>query len=296
VSRVLVLGGTGMLGHVLWRTCAERFDAYATVRADEPTAEAAEMLDPEQIVTGVRVEEPRSIARALDETGAGAVVNCIGVVKQAVDDPAVAIRANALFPHDLAAACRERGARLIHISTDCVFSGRKGGYTESDRPDPEDVYGRSKLLGEVATPGALTLRTSMIGREIATSHGLLEWFLAQSGGTVRGFTRAVFSGPTTPVLSRAIADILERHQSLEGLYHLGAEPIDKHALLLALRDAFALDVEVEPDERVVIDRSLDSTNFRTATGWSAPGWSEMVSELAETAERYANVRQGLARR
>jgi dTDP-4-dehydrorhamnose reductase len=208
----------------------------------------------------------------------------------------VAIRANALFPHDLAAACRERGARLIHISTDCVFSGRKGGYTETDRPDPEDVYGRSKLLGEVATPGALTLRTSMIGREIATSRGLLEWFLAQSGGTVRGFTRAVFSGPTTPVLSRAIADVLERHQSLEGLYHLGAEPIDKHALLLALRDAFGLDVEIEPDDGVVIDRSLDSSRFREATGWAAPTWEEMVAELAETAERYANVRRDLARR
>jgi dTDP-4-dehydrorhamnose reductase len=296
VSRVLVLGGTGMLGHVLWRACAERFDAYATVRADEPSAEAAEMLDPERIVTGVRVEEPRSIARALEETRADAVVNCIGVVKQAVDDPAVAIRANALFPHELAAACRERGARLIHVSTDCVFSGQKGGYAEADPPDPVDVYGRSKLLGEVTTPGALTIRTSMIGREIATSHGLLEWFLAQSGGTVRGFTRAVFSGPTTPVLSRAIADVLERHQSLEGLYHLGAEPIDKHELLLLLRDAFEVEVEVEVDESVVIDRSLDSTSFRTATGWAPPSWQEMVAELAQSAERYANVRQGLARR
>lgn len=296
MRRVLVLGGTGMLGHVLWRTCAERFDAYATVRADEPTAEAAEVLDPGRIVTGVRIEEPRSIARALDDTRADAVVNCIGIVKQAVDDPSVAIRANALFPHDLAVACRERGARLIHVSTDCVFSGRKGGYTESDRPDPDDVYGRSKLLGEVTAPGALTIRTSMIGREITTSHGLLEWFLSQSGGTVRGFTRAVFSGPTTPVLSRAIADVLERHQSLEGLYHLGAEPIDKHELLLLARDAFAFDVEIEPDESVVIDRSLDSTNFRSATGWAAPTWREMVAELAETAERYANLRQGLARR
>jgi dTDP-4-dehydrorhamnose reductase len=296
VSRVLVLGGTGMLGHVLWRTCAERFDAYATVRADEPSAEAAEMVDPERTVTGVRVEEPRSIARALDETGADAVVNCIGVVKQAVDDPAVAIRANALFPHELAAACRERGARLIHVSTDCVFSGQKGRYTETDPPDPVDVYGRSKLLGEVTTPGALTIRTSMIGREIATSHGLLEWFLAQSGGTVRGFTRAVFSGPTTPVLSRAIADVLERHKSLEGLYHLGAEPIDKHELLVLLRDAFDVEVEVDPDESVVIDRSLDSSSFRTATGWAPPSWQEMVAELAQSAERYANVRQGLARR
>ncbi len=296
MTRVLVLGGTGMLGHVLWRTCAERFDAYAAIRADEVPGPAAALLDPERAVTGVRLEEPRSVARALDESGADAVVNCIGVVKQAVDDPAVTIRANALFPHQLALACRERGARLVHVSTDCVFSGRKGGYAEADLPDPGDLYGRSKLLGEVTTPGALTIRTSMIGREIATNHGLLEWFLAQAGCTVRGFTRAVFSGPTTPVLSRAIADVLERDVSLEGLRHLSAAPIAKHELLLLLRDAFEVDVEIEPDDRVVIDRSLDSTAFRGATGWSAPSWEEMVGELAATDEPNANVRRGLARR
>jgi dTDP-4-dehydrorhamnose reductase len=295
-TRVLVLGGTGMLGHVLWRTCRERLDAYATVRGDELGGTAAGVLDPERTVTGVRVEEPRSIARALDETGADAVVNCIGVVKQAVDDPAVAIRVNALFPHQLATACRERGARLIHVSTDCVFSGRKGGYTEGDPPDPADLYGRSKLLGEPASPGALTIRTSMIGREISTSHGLLEWFLSQSGATVRGFTRAVFTGPTTPVLSRAIADVLAGRASPEALWHVGAAPIDKHRLLLLLRDAFDVDVEIEPDDTVVIDRSLDSSRFRESSWWTAPSWEEMVAELAESAEHYANLRRGLARR
>jgi dTDP-4-dehydrorhamnose reductase len=255
-----------------------------------------EVLDPVRIVPGVRAEEPRTIARALDETRPDAVVNCIGIVKQAVDDPEPAIRINALFPHRLAAACRERGARLIHVSTDCVFSGEKGGYVESDLPDPVDTYGRSKLLGEPATPGALTIRTSMIGRELATSHGLLEWFLAQSGGSVRGFRRAVFSGPTTPVLSRAIADVIERHSELDGLYHLSAEPISKHDLLVKLRDAFALDVEIEPDDSVVIDRSLDSSRFREAAGWQPPTWLEMVAELAASADDYTHLRQGLARR
>jgi len=296
VSRVLVLGGSGMLGHELWRTCSERFDAYATIRSGELQGPAADVLDSDRTMPGVRVEEPRSVARALDEARADAVVNCIGIVKQAVDDPAPATRVNALFPHDLAAACHERGARLIHISTDCVFSGGKGGYIETDHPDPVDIYGRSKLLGEPASPGVLTIRTSMIGRELATSHGLLEWFLGESGGSVRGFTRAVFSGPNTPVLSRAIADVIERHEELEGLFHLGAAPIAKHDLLLLLRDAFELDFEIEPDESVVVDRSLDSTAFRNATGWTAPSWQEMVAELAATAERYANVRQGLARR
>src|SRR4051794_7537176 len=262
VSRVLVLGGSGMLGHELWHTCSDRFDAYATVRADELTGPTADMLDAERTVFGVRVEEPRSVARALDETGAEAVVNCVGIVKQAVDDPEPAIRVNSIFPHQLAAACRERSARLVHVSTDCVFSGRRGSYVESDLPDPVDVYGRSKLLGEPATPGALTIRTSMIGRELATSHGLLEWFLAKSGGSVRGFTRAVFSGPTTPVLSRAIADVIERHHDLEGLWHVSAAPIAKHDLLLLLRDAFELDLDIEPDDSVAIDRSLDSSRFR----------------------------------
>jgi dTDP-4-dehydrorhamnose reductase len=279
MAAVLVLGGSGMLGHELWRTCAERFDAYATVRSDEPSGPVTEVLDPERIVPGVRAEEPRTISRALDETRPDAVVNCIGIVKQAVEDPEPAIRINALFPHRLAAACHERGVRLIHVF-----------------PDPVDTYGRSKLLGEPATPGSLTIRTSMIGRELATSHGLLEWFLAQSGGSVRGFTRAVFSGPTTPVLSRAIADIVERHEALDGLWHLSAEPIAKHDLLVQLRDAFELDVEIAPDDSVVIDRSLDSSRLREATGFLAPGWPEMVAELAASADDYTHLRQGLARR
>jgi dTDP-4-dehydrorhamnose reductase len=296
MAAVLVLGGSGMLGHELWRTCAERFDAYASVRSDEAAGPVTEVVDADRIVPGVRAEEPRTIARALDETQAEVVVNCIGIVKQAVDDPEPAIRVNALFPHRLAAACRARGARLIHISTDCVFSGERGAYTETDLPDPVDTYGRSKLLGEPATPGALTIRTSMIGRELATSHGLLEWFLAQSGGSVRGFQRAVFSGPTTPVLSRAIADVIEHHDGLDGLWHLSAEPISKYELLLRLRDAFELEVEIEPDDAVAIDRSLDSGRFRAATGFEAPSWQEMVTELAGSRDEYAHVRQGLARR
>jgi dTDP-4-dehydrorhamnose reductase len=296
MAAVLVFGGSGMLGHELWRTCAERFDAYATVRSDELSGPVTEVLDPERIVLGVRAEEPRTIARALDETRPDAVVNCIGIVKQAVEDPEPAIRINALFPHRLAAACRERDVRLIHVSTDCVFSGKTGGYVESDLPDPVDTYGRSKLLGEPATPGALTIRTSMIGRELATSHGLLEWFLGQRGGSVRGFTRAVFSGPTTPVLSRAIADIVERHESLDGLWHLSAEPIAKHDLLVQLRDAFELDIEIAPDDSVVIDRSLDSSRLRGATGFEAPSWPGMVAELAASADDYTHLRQGLARR
>lgn len=298
LMRLLVFGGTGMLGHVLWEACLTRHDAYFTVRSNGLTGAAAAVLEPERAVPRVLVEDPASIERGLDETGAEVAVNCIGVVKQApaADNPIETIQTNAVFPHQLAAACRERGVRLIQISTDCVFSGSEGRYTEDHDPDPPDVYGRSKLLGEVNDHGTLTLRTSMVGRELETTNGLIEWFLSQADGTVRGFTSALFSGPTTLVLSRLIADIVEGHEALDGIWHVGAEPIAKYDLLHLVRDAFDLDVEIEPDDTVAIDRSLDSTRLRSATGWSPPSWPEMIAELSERAERYAHVRQHLAHR
>jgi dTDP-4-dehydrorhamnose reductase len=286
-----------MLGHVLWRTCLDRgMEAFATVREERDPARS--VLDPARTIAGVSVEEPASVARALDESEAAVAVNCIGVVKQSetTRDPVTTIRLNSLFPHQLAVACRERGVRLVQISTDCVFSGRKGAYSEEDVPDPVDLYGRSKLLGELDEEGTLTIRTSMIGRELERSNGLLEWFLSEAGGGVRGFARAVFTGPTTPVLSRAIARVIERHDDLEGLYHLGAEPIDKYRLLGLLRDAFSLEVDIERDDSVEVDRSLDSSRFRAATGWEPPSWEQMVAELAEMAPYYEELKAGLARR
>jgi dTDP-4-dehydrorhamnose reductase len=300
VTRALIFGGTGMLGHALWRVCRESgIEAVATVRPDELGGPAASVLDRESTLTGVRAEDSGSIVSALDRSGAEVAVNCIGVVKQsaaAQDDPVTTIRVNSLFPHELAGVCRERGTRLIQISTDCVFSGRDGGYGEDDIPDPIDLYGHSKLLGEVAGEGSLTIRTSMIGYELEGANGLLAWFLGEDGGRVRGFSGAVFSGPTTPVLSRALVAVIEGHRELEGLYHFGADPIDKNELLYLLRDSLSLDVEIEPDDSVRIDRSLDSSRFRAATGWEPPSWPEMVGELAAMAPEYWPREGSLARR
>jgi len=278
---VLVLGGTGMLGHVLWGECSRRFDALATVRADAIEARAAGVLDAERTLTGVRVEDEASVVRALDDAGPTVVVNCIGLVKQRPEaaDAAALVRANALFPHQLHAACAQRGARLIQVSTDCVFGGDRGGYAEEDRPDPADLYGRSKLAGEPERPGVLTLRTSMLGRELDRASGLLEWFL-NAHGEANGYPRAVFTGPTTPVLARLIGDLISGHPELDGIWHVGAEPISKFDLLTLVRDAFRLGVRLVPDPSVEVDRSLDSSRLRAATGWEPPGWYEMVEELA----------------
>ena len=186
-----------------------------------------------------------------------------------------------MLPHRLAEACADAGARLVHVSTDCVFSGRKGGpYTEDDLPDPEDLYGRSKLLGEVDRTGCLTIRTSIFGRDFLKQSALLEWFLSNRGGRVRGYRNAVYSGFPTQVLARIIGDLLEEHPELSGLVQVAGPPITKYDLLVMLREAMALDIEIEPYDDPPCDRSLSAARFVAATGYTIPSWDEMVREVA----------------
>ena len=278
--RVLVFGGDGMLGHQVQRRLAARHEVRATLR--RPLREYPESASfGAAAVGGVDVRDEQSVRAALDAFRPQAVVNAAGIVKQRDDaNAAVAsIEVNALFPHRLAALCREAGAYLIHYSTDCVFSGGKGGYAESDAPDPADLYGRSKLLGELAGAGCLTLRTSMIGPELSRKSGLLEWFLSQKG-SAPGYRRAVFSGLTTLEHARVIERVLERPSRISGLYHLSGAAIAKYDLLRMIARHFGLATEVLPDGAVVIDRSLDSSRFRATFGYQPPSWEEMISELA----------------
>lgn len=291
--KVLVLGGSGMLGHRLWQTLDGRFDTYATVRRPLPQLEQLGLPDRGRLISGVAADDFGPVLKAVESVQPDVVVNCIGIVKQAeaARDPVVSISVNALFPQRLARECRERGVRLIHISTDCVFSGRKGGYTESDPPDPEDLYGRSKLLGEVEGPGCLTLRTSMIGRELETSFGLVEWFLGQEGKAVSGYRRAIFSGFTTMALSRIVSRIIAEHPELEGLYHVASEPVSKFDLLLLIKEVYGLHIEIRPDESVLSDRSLNGGRFRQATGFTAPSWPDMIKEMHSDRTPYSEMRR-----
>jgi dTDP-4-dehydrorhamnose reductase len=295
--RVLVVGATGTLGHRLCLEWAERFECFATVR--EPVAEpVAKLLAPVTLIEGTSAEAPESLVSALEQASPDVVVNCIGAVKQAEAGRRAipAIRINSLFPHELATACRESSARMVHISTDCVFSGERGNYNEDDVPDATDIYGRSKLLGEVSGEGLLTLRTSLIGRELRGALGLLEWLISNRGGSVRGFERAVFSGFTTQALAAELAFLIERHPELDGIWHLAAEPIDKLTLLTRLNDALDLGIEIVPDSDVVIDRSLDSGRLCRVTGRQPRRWDEMVDELAADETPYDEIRRELAER
>jgi dTDP-4-dehydrorhamnose reductase len=291
--RVLILGGSGMLGHKLWQNFSARFDTYATFRQSPRAYARFPMFDETKALGGVSAENFQSVVRAFGSVRPDVVVNCVGIVKQdaAAKDPYQSIAVNALFPHRLAQLTRAAGARLIHLSTDCVFSGRAGNYAEGDAPDAGDLYGRTKLLGEVDDENCLTVRTSMIGRELAGAHGLLEWFLSQEGGRVRGFRRAVFSGFTTQALSDVLARIVTEHTDLRGVWHVSAAPINKFDLLSLIKEVYGLKVEIEPDETFVCDRSLDSARFREATGFDAPAWPEMIARMHDDPTPYDQFRR-----
>ncbi|HXI13981.1 MAG TPA: SDR family oxidoreductase [Thermoanaerobaculia bacterium] len=279
--RVLILGSGGMLGHKLYQTLRERFEVFAAFRAAS-LYQGLGLFDREHVVDGVDASNFDAIIGAMARVRPDAVVNCIGIIKQLAEanDPVRSLSINSLLPHRLAALCHAAGSRLIHISTDCVFSGRKGMYSEGDVSDAEDLYGRTKFLGEVAAPAGLTLRTSIIGRELYSTSGLVEWFLANRGKRVRGFTRAIYSGFTTIELSRLIARVISDFTDLRGMYHVSSEPISKYDLLLLAADAFDAGIEIDPDTSVNIDRSLNSDRFRLLTQFRPQTWPEMIGEMA----------------
>ena len=282
-----------MLGHKLWQTLAERFDTFVTFRESPASYGQFGIFDPRRASGQVTTSDFDSVVRCLAVRRPDVVINCIGIVKQdaAARDSLQSIAVNAQFPHRLAQLCRASGARLVHISTDCVFSGRKGNYRETDEPDAEDLYGRTKLLGETEGKGCLTIRTSMIGRELKGSHGLGEWFLAQQGKEVRGFKRAVFSGFTTRALSEIIADVIIERPDLEGVYHVAAEPITKFDLLRLMKEVYGLSTEIQPNEALVCDRSLNGEKFQQATGFVPPRWPEMIQRMRADPTPYDRIRK-----
>jgi dTDP-4-dehydrorhamnose reductase len=280
-SKVLVLGATGMLGNAVFRLFASSPGVEAWGSARSPGLVAHLPADYQrQIVTGVDVENVDHLTRLLAQTRPDVVINCVGLVKQLAeaDDPLAAIPINALLPHRLARLCNVADARFIHVSTDCVFSGTKGMYLEDDASDAKDLYGRSKYLGEVNYPHAVTLRTSIIGHELNGAHGLVGWFLAQQG-RVNGFTRAVFSGLPTVELARVIRDFVIPRPELHGVYHVSAEPINKYELLRLVAQVYGKTNELTSDDKLVIDRSLDSSRFRGLTGYTPPSWPELIRAM-----------------
>jgi dTDP-4-dehydrorhamnose reductase len=277
---ILILGGDGMFGHQLLSWLQPRHEVRVTLRQDLSAYQTYGLFTASNAYAGVDVSSLERMSDVLGDFRPDAVINCVGIVKQrpVARESIPSIEINALFPHRLSVLCKGVGARLVHLSTDCVFSGRKGNYQENDLSDAEDLYGKTKFLGEIHDSHCLTLRTSIIGRELVRKKSLLEWCLSQQG-TVKGFRNAIYTGFTTLEMSRIIENTLVNYPEASGLYQVSSEPISKYDLLLLFQKMFNLNIQVVPDEVFCCDRSLDSTRFRKEFRYTPPTWEAMIEEL-----------------
>jgi len=291
-EKILILGATGMLGHKLMQVLSSNFSVTGTVRAETSEFSHHPVFAGMNIIRNVHADDLKSVHHTIEHSNPDVVINCIGIVKQlrAAQDPLQSIAINALFPHQLAKICQEKKIRLIHMSTDCVFSGHKGHYTEHDPSDAEDLYGKTKYLGEVNYPGCLTLRTSIIGRELSTSHSLIEWFMSQEGKTVSGYKNAIFSGLTTVALSEIISQIISDYSALNGVYQIASEPISKFNLLNLVKKIYKIPISIEKDETVINDRSLNPKKFKTETTIIIPTWEYMIEQMYQDSTPYNRLR------
>jgi dTDP-4-dehydrorhamnose reductase len=288
---VVILGATGMLGHKLFQKLLPGFPGTVCV-VKECVSEAPysniPLFQSGKVIGGIDAFDFNELSRVLRRLRPQVLINCIGMIKQRNEASSYisTITLNSLLPHRLAELSANWGGRLIHFSTDCVFSGRQGMYTEDDRSDAEDLYGKTKFLGETTEANALTLRTSIIGRELTNHRSLLDWFLSNKGGQVNGYCKSIYSGVTTNYLAEVVAEIIAHHPQLSGVYQVASDPISKYDLLCLLRKVYDLDVRIEPVDGENVDRSMDSSKFRDAVGYKCPSWSLLAEQLANDPTPY----------
>lgn len=284
--KILVLGATGMLGSAVFMTLQnnEQFDVWGTVRNNNLN----HFYDSEKLIRNVDVLDYDSLISVFEKVKPDLVINCIGLIKQlaTAKDPLSVLPINSLLPHRLAKLCTLNNSRLILISTDCVFSGKEGNYIESDISDAEDLYGKSKFIGEVTDlDNVLTLRTSIIGHEIQTKNALIDWFLSQDN-LVKGYVNAIYSGFPTFELANVIQNFVIPNPQLSGLYHVATDPINKHDLLGLVAEIYKKQITIIADEKVRIDRSLNADRFKNATGYIAPDWPKLIEIMHQSQEFY----------
>lgn len=279
-DKILVIGASGMLGHKLMQQLGAQFTVAGTLRGQSNPYKA---LENKSLFYNVDIYNLATIEDVLNEFKPTVVINCIGIIKQLEESKSAepTIHTNSLFPHQLARLCSESGAKLLHISTDCVFSGNKGNpYIETDESDAKDLYGKSKFMGEVTTAPHLTLRTSIIGHELRGNKSLVEWVMSQKNCDVNGFTRALYTGLTTLELSKVVMNVIQNHKDLTGLYHVSVDEISKYDLIDMMNKVYNLGITLHKQDEFYCDRRLDSQAFRNAIGYTPPPWRQLIEEMA----------------
>lgn len=279
-----------MLGHMLVRTLSDSYHVTGTIsHTFSKSNKLAEILPNERCIDRLDVRKFGEVERVIRNRQPDVVLNCVGLIKHKMDDDRVldAVLVNSVFPHQLAKLCDELGTRLIHFSTDCVFAGTPGVKRLADTPNATDVYGITKRLGEVGYRASLTLRTSIVGRQISGAESLFEWVISQRDRPVKGFTKAIYSGLTTRALAEVVRQVIDSHPTLIGLYQVASLPITKFELISHVNDCLRLNITITPDSEFVCDRTLDGSEFSRVTGIQVPTWDEMLSEFCSDQAFYS---------
>jgi len=288
MSKILILGANGMLGGSILRYFSTKtnHEVLGSVRS-EVAYVSIEKLGFRNILKNIEFDKDSTLKNILNHYQPNYVLNCIGIIKQQnhAKDPLHSIKINSLLPHRIAKLCRDINAKLIHFSTDCVFSGKKGMYLENDVPDAIDLYGRSKLLGEVNYDNHLTLRTSIIGHELKKSLSLVDWYLNQKN-KVSGYSRAIFSGMPTIYLAEFLDKFIIQKRDISGLYHLSVDPIDKYSLLNLIKMNYNFNIHIDNNPNIVINRSLNSDKLRKAVGFTPPNWDFLIETMSNEYRKY----------
>ena len=281
--KLLIIGVGGMLGNALYRYFDEITNnrTFGLLRNKKKILNFFNKFNSEKIIEKDFFDLD-NLDQILSDLSPNIIFNCIGIVKQnpLSNDPLSSIRVNSIFPHLLNKLSLKFNFRLIHFSTDCVFSGLQGNYLETDFADANDIYGRSKFLGEISNNGNITIRTSFIGKELGTNRALLNWFLSQKG-KIKGYKNAIYSGLTTLEVAKVLDKYVIPNPDLKGLYHLSADNINKYSLLSLLNEVYKKDLFIEEDLNIKIDRSLNSNKFRKETGYKPLKWEKAIQEMRE---------------
>jgi dTDP-4-dehydrorhamnose reductase len=288
-KKVLVLGAGGMLGHMMVRVLSNGHDVAGTTRGSQDAANPlARFLRAEKWIPQVDVRDDETLSGILRDVCPDVVINCIGLVKQKMDNSTYidSIEINSLLPHRLASMCSSNGSKLIQMSTDCVFTCDPGVKTMHMTPNATDLYGRTKLLGEVDYEGSLTIRSSIVGKQLIGSEGLFEWVIAQNNGVINGYRNALYTGVTTMAMAKIVDHLISTQSDLTGIWQIASRPISKYDLVDQLINVLGLNIELREDVSFICDRRLDGSSFTAATGIEIPTWSKMLSEFAADQVHY----------
>jgi len=290
--KILILGAGGMLGHKLYQTLSKTYDDVIPVfRKNKEHYHKFNLYKPEKMIGNTDVTDQSKLLAVLNSVKPDIICNCIGKTTRKInsEDSQSVIYLNSFLPHFISKWSSENNSYFIHFSTDCVFSGKNGPYKPNDFRDSRDLYGLSKILGETNSKYGLTIRTSIVGREIENQTEFFEWIFSSKNKSVSGYKNVFYSGVTTNYLSEVVAQLITKDSKSHGLLQVASPPISKLNLIKKVNSLFGLGMKINTDASKVSNKILSPVKFTITSGIKTQTWDEMLNTLKKENSYYENL-------